>query len=361
MSNHDHGVSVFSFLDDGTMLVSVGAVTNAGVPAPGMGGSQETPLSAAIIQARYLEPGFNGQVMYSKWNESDQVTADQIGGDVSVYAAGLRSCFGISRSLKGVLYATDNGANTGFGPMSTSCSTSGEEPNVPDSLYVINKGNYYGHPNRNRARYDERQCAWHGNGSTPSIAHMTSSTNGVLAYSGNAFGGQLKNTLFLTKMAWFGQPGKTLRADLSIDGKSITDGPYEIWGDSGLSLVQGAAGELVMPQLKSKRVLVLVPEDGAAAGSVRMASGPEVHYVHPPRGHASGGVDVLVTGRGFEDVVSVRLGEAACTDVRVLSETMLRCRTPAGVGSVTMSVTTSSGLASSSTGIDFAYAGATLA
>lgn len=359
MSNHDHGVSVFAFLDDGSMLVSVGAATNAGVPGPEMGGSQESPLSAAILRADYLKPGYNGTILYNKWNEKDLATTKQTGGDVSVYSSGLRSCFGMTRSLKGTIFATDNGANTGFGPSSTSCTTEGTEPNVPDSLFVIEKGNYYGHANRNRGREDKRQCVWRGNGTTSAIAQMTSSTNGVVAYTGNAFGGKLNNTLFLTKMAWFGQPGKVLRVDLADDGQSIVDGPYEIWGDSGLSLVQGAAGELVMPQLKKKRVMVLVPEvnKNNAKDSVKMTSGPEVHFVHPPRGHRGGGADVLVTGERLDAVVSVRFGSNACNDVRILSATQLRCRIPPGIGSVAVSVESSSGFVSRSTGIDFAYAG----
>lgn len=350
---------MFTFLDDGSMLVSVGGATNAGVPVAEMGGSQESPLSAAIVRANYLKSGYNGTITYTKWDEKDLLTTKQTGGDVSVYASGLRNCFGMTRSLAGIVYATDNGANTGFGPASTSCSTEGDEPNVPDSLFIVEKGNYYGHANRNRGRQDKRQCVWRGKGTSPPIARMTSSTNAVVAYTGSAFGGKLNNTLFLTKMAWFGQPGKVLRADLSDDGQSIVDGPYEVWGDSGLSLVQGSAGELVMPQLKERRVMVLFPEirKSKAKASVKSASGPEVHFVHPPRGHSSGGAEVLVSGERFEDIANVRFGFRECSDVRIISSSQLRCRIPPGIGGVEVSVESNDGLASTQNGINFVYAG----
>jgi hypothetical protein len=281
---------------------------------------------------------------------------------VSVHAPGFRSCFGMARALSGVLYATDNGANSGFGARSLSCTTQGDDPNVQDSLYIVRKGSYYGHANRNRGRVDQRQCVWRGEGSTPAIAQMTSSTNGIVSYTGNAFGGQLKNNLFLTKMAWMGQPGKTFRVELADDGQTVKAGPYEIWGDSGLSVVQGPGGELFMPQLKSRRVLVLVPDEGGGAGgagggvAVRAAAGPLVHAVHPTRGHVGGGTDILVSGARFAAGATVRVGGALCLDVRVVSAGQLRCRTPAGGGAAPVTVTVG-GLTSETYGADFAYAG----
>lgn len=359
MSNHDHGVSSMSFLDDGTLLVSVGATTNAGIPGNKMGNTPESPLSGAIVQARYLDKGFNGHIKYSLYEEADINNTEVTSGDVSVYAAGLRSCFGLSMSLNGILYATDNGANSGFGAKSTSCSSEENDPEVKDSLYVINSGNYYGHANRNRGRKDSKQCVWRGEGTTPAIAEMESSTNGVLFYTSDAFGGQLRGNIFLTKMAWMGQPGKTMRVEMSEDGRSIAAGPYEIWGDSGLSIAQGPGGQLFMPQLKKRRVLVLAPNENEMRSSVRASSlAPEVHVVHPSRGNVMGGMEVLISGKRFETGQSVSIGDAPCRTVNVLSSTQIRCKVPSSrrIGAVDV-VVSSNGEFSVISGPLFAYAG----
>lgn len=363
MSNLDHGVLAMSFLDDGTLLVSVGAATNAGVPGKKMGGTMESPLSGSVVQAKYLVPGFDGAIKYSLYKEGELGRTKVVSGDVSVYAAGFRSCFGLERSTAGVVYATENGANIGFGPKSTSCSASGGMGNVKDSLYLLEAGNYYGHANRNRGRKDKRQCVWRGKGTTAAIAEMESSTNGLLSYTGDAFGGQMRNDLFLTKLAWFGQRGRTLRVELSKDGRSVVKGPYEIWGDSGLSIVQGPSGELFMPQLKKKRVMVLVPKKkkGATGGVARLflfGSTPEVHTVHPNRGNIAGGTNILVTGARFSAGLSVKVSGTSCTDLRILSTWLLRCKVPASQrrGAVDVIVIGTTG-SSFSVEPNFVYAG----
>uniref|UniRef100_A0ACD5GR65 Uncharacterized protein n=1 Tax=Desertifilum tharense IPPAS B-1220 TaxID=1781255 RepID=A0ACD5GR65_9CYAN len=71
--------------------------------------------------------------------------ADVVPGvDVSVYASGLRNPFDLVWTTKGLLYATDNGANVNFGDVSTSATT--QKPftqNVPDELNLIQAGAYY--------------------------------------------------------------------------------------------------------------------------------------------------------------------------------------------------------------------------
>lgn len=357
-SNHDHGVSKIAFLPDGTMLFSVGATTNAGVAGAQLGGTDESPLSGAIVGAPYLKEGFNGHVKYSNYN--DLKTTDVTSGDVYVYAAGFRNSFGLIRSpISGLVYATDNGANEGFGPASTSCSSQGSDPNVQDSLFVVDQGSYYGHANRNRGRYDGRQCAWRGEGTSSAMASMVSSTSGIMQYTGNAFGGQLKGNLFLSKMAWMGMPGKTFRTQLNGDGRSVAAGPFEIWGDSGLSIIQGKHGDIVMPKLKEKKVMVLLPDEGSGANSgSRFLRGPAVLSVHPPRGKREGGTELLITGRNFDIFSTVHIGGAECLDVKISGSTVLRCRAPARAqhGGVAV-VVTNRGLSSPVYGIDFTYEG----
>jgi glucose/arabinose dehydrogenase len=264
VSNHDHGVSKMAFINDGNdLLVTVGASSNAGYTDPAgdkLGGVPESPLSAALLIApSYLSASFNGAITYDQTD--DPATANLVSGDVSVYASGLRNSFGLLVDpLTGLIFATDNGSNGGFGKASTSCTTEDNDPQSGDWLYQVNKGNYYGHPNRNRGRNDPTQCAYRGKGSTPEIASLKSSTNGIISYTADTFGGQLKGSLILTRFNFAGS-GETYRVDIDANGK-VTAGPYIIWEDSGLSIIQGEFGELVMPQLQKQNVLVLVPVTG---------------------------------------------------------------------------------------------------
>ncbi len=55
MSNRDHAVNGGTFLDDGTLLIAVGGMTNQGMPGVQMGGLPESPLSGAILQAKVTQ------------------------------------------------------------------------------------------------------------------------------------------------------------------------------------------------------------------------------------------------------------------------------------------------------------------
>lgn len=52
VSNRDHGVNGGDFLDNGTLLMAIGGMTNQGYPGDLMGGLPESPLSGAILQAK---------------------------------------------------------------------------------------------------------------------------------------------------------------------------------------------------------------------------------------------------------------------------------------------------------------------
>lgn len=160
-SNHDHSVSAIAFMNNGDMLVSNAGTTNAGVHShdDGMGGMPESPLSAAILRFK-LSKGdkFDGHVVYDK--PEDPARAVVLSGDVEVFSAGVRNCFCLVCHSNGNIYGSSNGANEDFGRSSKDCSTAGEPVAVQDALLNLKDGHYYGSPNRNRGRYDERQCSW---------------------------------------------------------------------------------------------------------------------------------------------------------------------------------------------------------
>lgn len=52
VSNHDHGVNSVEFLNDGTLIFSIGGQTNGGWPHAKLGGLEEAYFSGAINAAK---------------------------------------------------------------------------------------------------------------------------------------------------------------------------------------------------------------------------------------------------------------------------------------------------------------------
>ena len=221
-----HQSNGLAFADDGTLYIAQGGTTNAGVPGESFG-RPETPLSSAILVANLSTPGFDGNITYDPPNTYD-TSVDQVSGDVSVYAHGLRNQYDLVIHSNGRIYATDNAPDSGEGEASTACDSQVEDPwgieHPPDELNLINQGEYYGHPNRNRGRFDPRQCVYHsgteGDGPdwTGPLALLPASSNGLVEYTAGTFGGQLQGNLFYVGFV----DGVVGRIVLSQDGTAVT-------------------------------------------------------------------------------------------------------------------------------------------
>jgi hypothetical protein len=348
VSNHDHGVNAINFLPDGDMLVANGGSTNAGIHTndDGIGGIPESPLSSAILRFKLSKgANFDGQIKYDQTD--DPATAHVVSGDVDVYASGVRNCFGFTRHSSGAVYAMSNGANSGFGLESRDCSTTGGSVSAQDSLLNIKENSYYGHPNRNRGRYDERQCSYAAGdedasdrGATEALHMFGSSTNGMVEYTANTFDFQLRGNLFLSKLAWQG-PGLLHRVVLSEDGERV-DEASEVWGDGGLSMVMSPYGDLVMPKVKHSQIFLVRPD-------YRSRDAVHLRAVSPHRGPARGGYAVMVTGSGFGAGMSVSFGGRPCDGLsRMASDgSSVWCDVPAGkVGTKVSVVVTVAGQSS---------------
>lgn len=354
VSSHDHGgPNKIAFNTDGKMLMTVGSFTNAGHSAPndGIGGVPENPFSAAVVEADYLKPGFDGKVVYDQ--TKDPATANVVGGDVRLFATGVRNSFGLVVHSNGEVYATDNGPNAGFGRTSVSCNTSVDDAAADDKLVRLVRGHYYGHPNRNRGREDPQECRYRppwdasGKGYVEPLGLMASSTNGIVEYRARTFQGALRGDLFMSQVA-FREPGTLWRAELSPNGQWVRSGPYRFRGRSGLSIVQGHFGELVMPQLKMYNVLVFRPRE-AKPVSVELIN------VYPSRGPRKGGTVIMLTGHFLngKDVV-ITVGGRACTDLFDVRYESVRCTVPAGKGKVKV-VVRQGEFRTSADGYDFEY------
>ncbi|KAI0561034.1 Malectin [Gracilaria domingensis] len=355
VSNHDHGVNKLQFLPNGELIIGIGGFTNGGVSVPGkkpvpgdapddlLGGVASNPLSAALVSCPY-----NGlaQVKYDQYVNPE--TAKIVSGGCKVYASGFRNSFGMTLHSNGKLYATDNGPNKNFGDFSTNCDggvkPSDSMPSVmQDKLYLVQPGKYHGHPNLNR-----KECVpYPPSAVQPLISNLQSSANGIIEYRSNTFGGGIKGNLFISKFT--GQhSGRVSQVKLGADGENVGYAPIFL-GFSGLNVVEGPRGELVMPRVYKSEVVIAVPTYPA----------PEVTFllgIHPKRGPALGGTKVLISGHNFGFTPQANFGGKPCTNVDVIDDESFTCITPSNAKNtqVTVKVIGSAGT-SPSYGTDYWY------
>jgi glucose/arabinose dehydrogenase len=218
----NHFTNGLAFDVMGRLLIAQGSSTDAGVDTGSF--FPETPLSAAILIADVHAPGFNGAITYSPAGPPMNDEVDKTGGDVSVLAPGTRNPYDVVAHSNGYVYATDNGAPEGAAT-SLTCSTSNNVASASDELNLIEAGNYYGHPNRNRGRTDPRQCVYHGaeSGSGAdftgpiSVLPAHCSCDGIAEYTSDAFGGEMQGDLLFAQ--W--QIGGVRRVQLAPDGRTV--------------------------------------------------------------------------------------------------------------------------------------------
>lgn len=364
VSNHDHGVNSIVFDTNGKdMYVAIGGTTNAGVSKLGdwIGGVPDSPLSGSMIVAHLKAPGFDGDVTYD--NIASPGVAKKTSPDefVEVYAFGLRNSYGTTLHSNGAIYSTDNGANPGYGVVSTSCDTNGEEPQkAEDALLKIEKGGYYGYPSRNRGvgMDDPRQCTYYAPGTastdgyTEALALFPSSTNGIIEYTANTFGAQMKGDLILTKFVPNNADANGQAFRQTLDEKGNPAKEYtELAQLSGLSIAMNPQGHLIMPQVQKNRIVTLIADESEPAGDA-----PYVISVTPRRGTPFGGNTLLITGyRLSADSATVTVGGKVCKVTSVSDDARyIKCTAPAGEGKAAVQVTTSAGV-SESFGEDYQY------
>ena len=82
---------------------------------------------------------------------------------------------------------------------------------------------------------------------------------------------------------------------------------------------------------------------------------PTVANVNPNTGPMQGGTSVTITGTNFSAVTAVRFGSNAAGSFTVDGATQITATSPAGVGTVDVTVTTAGGTSAISSGDRFTY------
>jgi len=360
-SNSGHQANGLAFGPDGKLYIAQGSTTNAGVvnPNAGLFQREEAPTSAAVLVADVNVGGFNGAITYSPV-DTYSTSVVQTGGDVSVYAPGLRNPYDIMFHTNGRLYNTDNGPNTGYGPGSATCTTADAvDAQAADELNIIVAGAYYGHPNRGRGLAgDARQCDYHP-GTDPSDADHTApigllpaSSNGLAEYKSNKFQGQMQGDLLY--VAWV---DSTLhRVKLSGDGSSVvSDTTLATDLTNALDVAVGADGTIYVAEWGAGRITFFKPDETPATAI-------SVTGIFPAGGPISGGQAVTITGTNFTtsaDTVA-NIGGAAVTGLAVQNSTTITGVTSANTaGFKDVVVTNSIGTGTLTGGYNYTEGGGT--
>lgn len=186
-----------------------------------------------------------------------------------------------------------------------------------------------------RGKIDPRQCVFNSAFCTqPLLGYLPSSTNGVLEYRSNFFSGSLKGDLFLAKYSLGpGKKGSITRVQLTEEGNIANNGVTTLFeDDSGLSIVEGPRGEMIMSRVFKKSFFVLKPICTDSFDLTYLIG------VHPRRGPAVGGHKVLITGFNFGDFPIAKFGPEPCTDVVSIDDGSFTCITPPGVAGTQVKV-----------------------
>ncbi|WP_217921335.1 kelch repeat-containing protein [Miltoncostaea oceani] len=264
---------------DGWLYLTVGANTNHGAPSTYFSHYPETTFSAAVIRlrpdriARPIDVSASSRIRWRSPCAADEDVGDgcEAGADVTThpadvpgtletFATGVRNGYDLVWHSNGRLYVNDNGGNAYYGTApgpADGCpdATAHDPATTPDRLLLVRRGSYLGHPDP--ARGECRFGAPPGRGPL-ALYGMRTSTDGIIEYRGNAFGGRLRGQLLSVN---YGEGPSVVRVALSPDGtRAATPAPLARGLSDPVDLVEGPGGRLIVAEHgRGGRVSVLSP------------------------------------------------------------------------------------------------------
>jgi hypothetical protein len=127
---------------------------------------------------------------------------------------------------------------------------------------------------------------------------------------------------------------------------------------SGVTVVSSTQLTAVLPPGATGTVpiKVMTPGGTSNAGNFTYIPRPTVGSVGPSSGPSTGGTQVTISGSGFTSDATVKFGDAAASGVTVSADgTRITAPSPAGTGTVDVTVTTQGGTSATSNGTKFTY------
>ncbi len=291
-SPSDHATNGLALSDDGILYVAQGGNTNMGAPTDNADTTPEYALSAAILRVdlnQIISPPYDIPTLDDPDRPGNPDENDPFGGNgglnqavlipgspVDIYAPGFRNPYDIIITSHGQMFATNNGANSGWGVYPDDCTNAAIAavlPSDPGSLHRVTPGYYAGHPNPTRGSAAEFagqraveqpnpiECTYIPPAETEAEAIFSGSFNGIVEYTASTFGGRLRGDLLSV-----GFYGDVMRFDLDSEGIHVLSteiiasqlGAYPVdmtaQGDDG-----AFPGTLWIGLLGENRIIVLVP------------------------------------------------------------------------------------------------------
>ncbi|MDP9794019.1 hypothetical protein J2S43_002531 [Catenuloplanes nepalensis] len=290
----DHETNSLAFGPDGALYTTQGANNAMGAPDSTWGNRPERLLSAAVLRldVTALPPALPIDAKTSEGGTYDPYAP---GAPLTIFATGVRNAYDLVWHSNGHLYTPTNGSAAGGNtpatpsPLPASCARRGYTgPAVPaltgvgtaetDYVFDVRPGRYYGHPNPERCEWvlaggnptggtDPFQVPGYPVGTLPDAdldlpgmydAGLHASANGVIEYTGGAFGGALRGKLLVVRYS-SGQDIQTF--DVAPNGtlSSRTTGLTGLTGFSQPLDVTEHLGNLYVTELGANRITLLRP------------------------------------------------------------------------------------------------------
>lgn len=286
----NHAINGIHFDAAGQLLISVGGSTGAGAPNLGdseFGSRAEQPLSAALLIADVNAPDFSGDCgtpdcsgpHCTSWVDDASGRADNLipqTCDVEVFASGTRNMYDFLLHSNGNLYGSDNGLGisgsfpvggpadcTGF-TIDQAVDEGGQYPGVqPDTLLLLERGGYYGHPNPQRGECIYQDGRFHGG--TPAdnwrqpILNLgaKTSSNGIVEYPQDIGCVRMQGDILLTT---YSHPDNITRTRLAKDGRSVVSHGLLVGNlEEPLPISIREDGVIFVGEFSEDRVTALIP------------------------------------------------------------------------------------------------------
>jgi hypothetical protein len=241
-STIDHATNIPAFGPDGALYVPQGSNTAMGAPDSTWGNRPERLLAGAILRVDLTAIDHEMRPLDVKTDEGGAYDPFAADAPVTIYATGIRNAYHLLWHSNGQLYVPTNGSAAGGNtpatpsPLPEACErridaaihgpyTGPQVPGLtrvseamPDFLFRVEEGGYYGHPNPER-------CEWVMNGGNPSAGNdpaqvndypvgvhpdrnwrgfasefnLHASSNGIIEYKSDVFGGQLQGKMMVVR------------------------------------------------------------------------------------------------------------------------------------------------------------------
>jgi glucose/arabinose dehydrogenase len=225
--------------DSNTLYAAQGSNTNAGAPSHHFALLPEYALSGAVLAIdldRIGERTYDLPTLDDDSRDGNPDEHDPFGGNdgrnqalldpdgpVQLYASGFRNIYDLLLMQNGRLYTSQNGAAIHWGDVPAregpegSCTNERREPGHydPDSLHLVRRGAYYGHPNPTRGNrantFNENrqspvpatnavECDYRRPAEREPVTLFRSSTNGLAEYTASNFGGAMRGELLAASL-----------------------------------------------------------------------------------------------------------------------------------------------------------------